>query len=126
MVINNIYKVSFENRYEVYFGFLRNEKKFNIGDKVFVGYGRDNIFRGIIMGIELTDTDNPEAIYKIQIPKGLVFDLDGNDKTNLKLNCNYIFNSLEEAKESRIRALNKKIKLELEEIERFFNQFKDK
>ena len=123
MEINNIYKVTFENSWETYYGFLRNEKKFSIGDKVFIGYGRDSIFRGTIMGIELTDRLNPEFIYKIQIPKGLVFDLYGNDETNLKLNCDYIFNSLEEAKESRIKALNKKFELELNQIEKFFKQF---
>ena len=99
MEINNIYKVTYQNNYDKYFGFLRNEKKFNIRDSVFVAYGNDNIFRGIVMGVELTDSDNPEAIYKIEIPKGLITDLDGNDKTNIKCNCNYVFSSLEEAKE---------------------------
>jgi hypothetical protein len=126
MEINNIYKVTYQKNYDKYFGFLRNEKKFNIRDSVFVAYGNDNIFRGIIMGIELTDSDNPEAIYKIEIPKGLVHGYFDNDETNIKCNCDYIFSSLEEAKESRIRQANKMLDLELQNIEKFFKQFEKK
>lgn len=126
MEINNIYKVSFQNSWDRYYGFLRNEKKFNIGDSVFIGYANESIFRGIVMGVELTDNENPEAIYKIEIPNGLVYDFDGNEETSLKLTCKYIFNSLEDAKESRIKQSNKLHELELENIERFFNQFEKK
>jgi hypothetical protein len=126
MEINNIYKVSFQNSWDRYYGFLRNEKKFNIGDSVFIGYANESIFRGIVMGVELTDDENPTAIYKIQIPNGLVYDFDGNEETSLKLTCKYIFNSLEDAKESRIKQSNKLHELELENIERFFNQFEKK
>lgn len=126
MEINNIYKVTYQNKPDKYFGFLRNEKKFNIRDSVFVAYGNDNIFRGIVMGVELTDSDNPEAIYKIEIPKDLIFDFDGNDKTNIKCNCDYIFYSLEEAKESRIKQANIMFDLELKNIEKFFKQFEKK
>ena len=107
MEINNIYKVSFQNSWDRYYGFLRNENKFNIGDSVFIGYANESIFRGIVMGVELTDDENPTAIYKIQIPNGLVYDFDGNEETSLKLTCKYIFNSLEDAKESRIKQSNK-------------------
>lgn len=125
MTIDNIYKVRFENHYDKYYGFLRNEKKFSIGDNVFVSYGNNNIFRGQIRGVELSDDLNPEIYYKIEIPKGLVFDFDGKESTSLRLNCNNVFSSLDDAKESRIKQLNKMHKLELENIERFFNQFKD-
>ena len=126
MEIKNIYKVSFQNSWDRYYGFLRNEKTFNIGDSVFIGYGNESIFRGIVMGVELTDNENPEAIYKIQIPNGLVYDFDDNEKTSLKLTCKYIFNCLEDAKESRIKQSNKLHKLELESIEKFFKQFEKK
>jgi len=126
MEINNIYKVCFQNSWDRYYGFLRNEKTFNIGDSVFIGYGNESIFRGIVMGVELTDNENPEAIYKIQIPNGLVYDFDDNEKTSLKLTCKYIFNSLEDAKESKIKQSNKLHKLELESIEKFFKQFEKK
>lgn len=126
MIIDNIYKVAFQNSYDRYFGFLRNEKKFNIDDSVFVSYGNDSIFRGIVRGIDLQDRLNPEIIYKIEIPRGLVYDfIDGKDLTSLRMNCNHIFYSLEDAKESRIKQSNKLHKLELENIERFFNQFKE-
>lgn len=126
MELNNIYKVAFQNSYDRYFGFLRNEKKFNIDDSVFVSYGNDSIFRGLIRGIELQDRLNPEIIYKIEIPKGLVYDfLEDKDLNSLRMNCDHIFYSLEDAKESRIKQSNKLHKLELENIERFFNQFKE-
>lgn len=126
MSIDNIYKVNFQNSYDRYYGFLRNEKKFNIDDSVFISYGNDSIFRGIIRGVELQDRLNPEIIYKIEIPRGLVYDfIEDKDSTSLRMNCDHIFYSLEDAKESRIRQSNKLHKLELESIERFFNQFKD-
>lgn len=125
MTIDNIYQARFSRDYEVYLGTLRNQKKFSIGDNVFVGYGKDKIFRGLIRGIELEDDLNPNIYYKIQIPRGLLRDFKGNEETSLSLTCQYIFNSVEEAKQSRIDQLNKMHDLELESIERFFNQFKD-
>jgi hypothetical protein len=126
MTIDNIYKARFENNYEVYLGTLRNQKKFNLGDEVFIGYGKDKIFRGLIRGVELEDDLNPNILYKIQIPNGLLYDFKGKEETSLSLTCSYIFSSLDDAKESRIKQLNKIHKLELENIERFFNQFKQK
>ena len=126
MSIENIYKVSFQNHYDRYFGFLRNEKKFSLDDSVFVAYGNDNIFRGIIRGVELQDRLNPEIIYKIEIPRGLVYDfIEEKETTSLRMNCDHIFYSLEDAKKSRIRQSNKLHKLELENIEKFFNQFEE-
>jgi len=126
MEINNIYKVRFYNKYEKYYGFLRNEKFFDIGDNVFIGYHNDSIFRGIVRGVELTDEyDNPTRIYKVEIPKGLVRDFDGKEETSLKLDCDRIFASLDDAKQSRIMQINKIQRLELESVERFFNQFKE-
>lgn len=125
MDINNIYKARFENSYDVYLGTLRNQKKFNLGDEVFIGYGKDKIFRGLIRGVELEDDLNPNIFYKIQIPKGLLYDFEGDEETSIKLTCKTIFNSIEEAKKSRIDQLNKTYKLELENVERFFDQFKD-
>jgi hypothetical protein len=126
MEINNIYKVRFYNKYEKYYGFLRNGKIFDIGDDVFIGHHNDSIFRGIVRGVELTDDyDNSTRIYKVEIPKGLVYDFDGKEETSLKLDCDRIFASLEDAKESRIMQINKMHKLELENVEKFFNQFKE-
>ena len=126
MEINNIYKVRFYNKYEKYYGFIRNEKEFNIGDNVFIGHSNDSIFRGIVRGVELTDDyDNPTRTYKVQIPNGLVYNFEGNEETSLKLDCDRIFDSLEDAKQSRIMQLNKMHRLELESIEKFFKQFKE-
>lgn len=126
MTIDNIYKVVYQNSYDKYYGFLRNQKKFNLEDSVFVAYGNDKIFRGIVRGIELQDRLNPEIIYKIEIPSGLVYDfIEEKETTSLRMNCDYVFSSLEDAKESRIKQINKLHKLELENVEKFFNQFKD-
>ena len=73
---------------------------------------------GTVNGATLTAGRNGNA--------NSAYDFDGNEKTSLKLNCNYIFNSLNDAKESRIKQSNKLHELELENIERFFNQFNDK
>jgi len=127
MEIENIYKVKFQNSWDRYYGFLRNEKRFNINDCVFVAYGNDNIFRGMIRGVELQDQLNPEIIYKIEIPRGLVYDfIEETETTSLQMNCDHIFNSLEDAKESRIKQINKLYRLELESAEKFFKQFEDK
>jgi hypothetical protein len=126
MEINNIYKARFYNKYEKYYGFLRNEKEFNIGDNVFIGHHNDSIFRGTVRGVELTDDyDNPTRIYKVEIPKGLVYDFDGKEETSIKLDCDRVFASLDDAKQSRIMQINKMQRLELESVERFFNQFKE-
>ena len=103
MEINNIYKVKFQNSWDRYYGFLRNEHKFNLGDNVFISYGNDNIFRGLIRGVELEDDLNPEIRYKVEIPKGLVYNFEGKEETSLRLNCNNIFKSLDDAKQSRIK-----------------------
>lgn len=125
MEINNIYKVKFQNSWDRYYGFLRNEHRFSLGDNVFISYGNDNIFRGLIRGVELEDDLNPEISYKVEIPRGLVYDFEGNEKTSLRLNCNHIFKSLDDAKQSRIKQINKLHRLELENAEKFFKQFEE-
>jgi hypothetical protein len=126
MTIDNIYTVKFQNSWDRYYGFLRNEKRFNLDDSVFIAYGNDKIFRGIVRGIELQDRLNPEIIYKIEIPQGLVYDFIKEKETEcLRMNCDRIFNSLEDAKESRIREINKLHRLELENAEKFFKQFEE-
>ncbi len=126
MTLDNIYKVQFQNSWDRYYGFLRNENKFDIGESVFISYGNDSIFRGIIKGIELQDRLNPEIIYKVEIPRGLAYDfIEETDLTSLKMNCDHIFRSIEDAKESRIKQINKLHRLELENAEKFFKQFED-
>jgi hypothetical protein len=126
MTIDNIYTVKFQNSWDRYYGFLRNEKRFNLDDYVFIAYGNDKIFRGIVRGIELQDKLNPEIIYKIEIPRGLVYDfIEETETESLRMNCDRIFNSLEDAKESRIRQINKLHRLELENAEKFFKQFEE-
>lgn len=126
MEIENIYSVKFQNSWDRYYGLLRNEKVFNLNDSVFVAYGNDKIFRGIIRGVTLQDRKNPEIIYKVEIPRGLVYDFINDEETeSISLNCNTIFSSLEEAKQSRIDQINKLHRLELENAEKFFKQFEE-
>lgn len=106
-----------------YVGLLRNEKKFNINDDVFVGYEHTGMFRGKIVGVELPPKDNPEYRYKVQIPKELCQELQ--DGTFDSLICDNIFNSIEEAKQSTIKNLERMTELQREEIDRYFDRFEE-
>lgn len=106
--------------YKDYVGLLRNEKVFSIGDDVFIGWAKDNIFRSKIIGIEMIYNDgNPYYVYKVTVPKE-VFSFG---KDHLELICDTIFSSIEEAKQSRLKCIEKKYRLELENINRFFKQY---
>ncbi len=124
MTITNIYKTTFQNHYQKYLGLLRNEKRFNIGDVVFIGYGDDSIFQTTIRGVNLSDDfEYPKFIYKIEIPKEMAID---EDNKYIEIICDTIFNSIEEAKQSRIKQAEKLYKLEVDKINQFFKQYKNK
>lgn len=123
MTITNIYKTTFQN-YSIqqkYQGLLRNAKRFDVGDSVFIGYGGDCIFRAIIRGVTLDDNfENPQFIYKVQIPKELAID---EDDKYIDLICDTIFNTIEEAKSSRLTQAKRLYDLEVDNINSFFKQF---
>lgn len=131
MEIKEIYSVNYMKNNFSYVGTFRNEKRFNIEDNVFFSIGRD-IFRGRIIGIELPPTDNPDYLYKIQIPKEIInkqlygkydgFDTDEAPK-KVVLKCSSMFSTIQEAKESAIENLHRMYKLQREEIENYFKQF---
>ena len=51
-----------------YVGTLRNAKRFNINDDIFYALGQE-IIKGRIVGVELPPTQNPEYIYKVDLPE---------------------------------------------------------
>ncbi len=54
MYIKEIYKVNYMKDHFAYCGTLRNEKRFNINDNVFVAMGSE-IFRTKVLGVECSD-----------------------------------------------------------------------
>lgn len=129
MEIKDIYSINYMKDHFNYVGTLRNEKRFNIGDNVFFSIGRD-IFRGRIIGIELPPTNNPDYLYKIQIPIEIInkelYSLSNLVLPELKtivLKCSDMFNTVQEAKESAIENLHRMAELQREEIENYFKQF---
>ena len=112
-----ILKEDYWGHYKDYIGLLRNQKIFSIGDEVFIGWAKDNVFRSKIVGIEMKYNDgNTEYVYKVTVPKE-VFNFGSE---HAELICDTIFNSLEEARESRLRCIEQKYRLEVENINKFF------
>jgi hypothetical protein len=116
-----ILKEVYWGSYQDYLGLLRDEKIFNLGDDVFIGWGKENVFKSKIIGIEIIYNDgNSYKLYKVTIPKDVFsFGFD-----NAELICDTIFYSLEEARQSRLKCIEKKYKLEVDNINRFFNKHK--
>lgn len=129
--INEIYRLNFMNNYWSYIGLLRNEKRFNLNDNVFFVINKNEIARGVIVGVELPPEQNPQYRYKIKLPEDLIrqrMDQDEWYKDNpnfgtVTLICDSIFNNIKEAKESAIKKLNHMFELQSEDIERYFKQF---
>jgi hypothetical protein len=110
-----------------YVGLLRNEKKFSINDKVFFSINNHDIAFGRIVGVELPPAENPEYRYKIELPEKLILQrmehkdfYAGKDIDKVDLNCDKIFSTIEEAKESAIKNLERMAELQRVEIDRYF------
>lgn len=130
--INQIYRVPYMKNKFSYVGLLRNEKLFNINDKVFFSINGNEIAFGRIVGVELPPVDNPEYQYKIELPEELIrqrieFEkfYEGKEIDKVTLNCESIFYTIQEAKESALKNLERMEKLQREEIERYFSQFSE-
>ena len=110
-------------------GTLRNEKRFELFQNVFIE-SHDQMFQCRIIGIELPPADNPEFRYLIELPKELI-ELRENEsiicldevKDRVSKTCKNIFSTIEEAKESALEHLERRYKLNLENIERFFKRY---
>ncbi len=130
MNIKEIYKLNYMRNYWSYVGTLRNEKKFNLHDKVFFVVNGNELAKGEIVGVELPPVDNPDYKYKIKLPEELIRQRMDNDHfykgeniDKVTLKCDSIFNTVEEAKESAIKQLDKLYKLQKEEIDIYFKQW---
>jgi len=125
MEITDIYKVNYLRDSFAYVGLLRNQKKFNINDNVWFSPSKyqGQIVRGIIKGVELPPDENPEYIYKIQIPEMIAKDNNYDTAEFPNIICDSIFSTIEEAKESAKKNCEIMYKLQNEEIERYFEKF---
>ena len=106
-------------------GTLRNQYKFEMHQVIFIKSG-DKMVQCKIVGIELPPSENPDYIYKVEIPKEFV-DEDKSTKSNrVSLICSHIFESIEDAKKSAIKEIEMKFKLNVESINRYFEQYENK
>jgi hypothetical protein len=110
-------------------GTLRNEKKFELHQNVFIE-SHGMMHQCKIVGIELPPAENPEFRYLIEIPKELVELIDdeyysslGIVKDRISKTCKNIFSTVEEAKQSALKELDHKYKLNKDNIERFFKRY---
>ena len=102
-------------------GTLRNEKKFELLQTVFI-QSEGQMYQGIIRGIELPPTGNPDYSYLIQIPE----QLRDPEKGEISRRCDGIFSTIAEAKASALEHLEHLHALNLENIERYFKQYETK
>ena len=109
-------------------GTLRNEKKFELHQIVFIeSHGK--MYKCRIVGIELPPAENPEYRYLIEIPEELIklkegeFQMPGDSKDRISRTCKYIFSSIEEAKESALRQLDHMYELNKDNVLRFFKKY---
>jgi hypothetical protein len=121
------------NSYSIQFaGTLRNEKKFDLYENVFIE-SNGEMFQCRIVGIELPPAENPEFRYLIEIPKELIelkenesyIDIDKSSKDRISRTCENIFSTIDSAKDSALLALERKYKLNKENIERFFKRYEN-
>lgn len=98
-------------------GTLRNEKKFELFQDVFILYN-GKMHRCKIVGIVLPPIDNPDYIYTVEIPKELV----DKDNERVSYQCDKIFSTLEEAKRSALKANRIKYELNRDNILKFFEE----
>ena len=124
--ITDIYRLDFIRDRFQYNGLLRNEKVFGIGETVFFSInGGDDISYGIIKGIELTDNENPEFIYKIRFSRDLIGFVDDTNLHEVTIICDKIFRSIDEAKESALKNLERMHRLQLNQINSYFDKLKE-
>ena len=129
MNIKEVYRVNYMKDRWSYVGLLRNEKRFNIHDDVFISY-EEKIIKCTVVGVELPPEDNPEYIYKIKIPDDIIriqMESDdfysGKNFDKIEMICDRIFSSPEEAKKSAVENLERMYKLQKEEIDSHFDNY---
>jgi len=111
-------------------GTLRNEKRFEMRERVFIQSG-GTMHQCTIVGVELPPASNPEYIYKIELPKELIEKNEGETyvpnelKDRVSLTCEHIFRTTKEARISAVKEADMKHRLNIQAIDRFFKQFED-
>lgn len=118
------------NKHSIQFaGRLRNEKRFNLLQDVFIE-SNGAMYQCKIIGIELPPNDNPEYRYLIELPKELIrlrenenYSCLNEVKDRISLTCENIFSSIDEAKESALLHLDRMYNLNKENIINFFKQY---
>lgn len=114
--ILNIETYNFNSNIITFAGTLRNEKKFDLFQKVFIKIG-DSMCQCKVVGVELPPKDNADYIYKIELPKDLI---SNSEITIVSLICDHIFSTIDEAKESAMKELELKYQLNKDNIIDFF------
>ena len=113
--INNIYQNQYLKENYEFCGTLRNEKIFNLHQKIFLGIGQ-KIVEGEIVGIHQSQTQNPEYFYDLKLP----IKIFNNQEIVENMSCTYIFESKEQAKQSAIKNLENCYNLQKQQIENYF------
>lgn len=117
-------------------GRMRNEKVFQLNQIVFILHA-NKMYQCKIVGIELPPISNPNYTYRIELPKEFIQpelteeerELFGEEyiekemQGRISRRCDYIFESIEEAKESALKQLDIQYKLNKEHVERFFKEY---
>ncbi len=105
-----------------FYGNLRNEKRFELLQKVFI-VSEGTLHECTIKGIELECCENPNYIYKIEIPRELV-ERDNNGETiRISRTCSNIFSTVQEAKESALKLIDHYYELNKNNINQFFDKY---
>ena len=99
---------------------------------MFFSIDKHDISFGRIVGVELPPIENPEYQYKIELPEELIRErmkfkdfYEGKEIDKVVLDCESIFSTVQEAKDSALKNLERMTELQKEEIERYFGQFAD-
>ena len=107
-------------------GTLRNQYKFDLFENVFIMID-GKMVQCKIVGVELPPRDNPDYVYKVELPEDVVYmgwDDDGRIE-RVSLTCEHIFRSIDDAKNSAYRKLDTTYKINKENIDRFFSQYEE-
>ena len=110
------YKIYSEIRFS---GTLRNEKKFELMQNVFV-LSEGTLHECTIKGIEIENSENPNYIYKIDVPEKLI---QNDNKKRISRTCEDVFSTVIEAKESALALIDQYYELNKNNINQFFEKY---
>ena len=120
--IKEIYETRIGTTYQFNGYGLRNDTKFAIDDHIFIGFYDGTIAVCKVIGVEKTDSENPDYIYKVKVPKGIIGSVT-EDEQVYSVACDKLFKTIEDAKSSALSHTELMYKQQKGEIESYFNQF---